>query len=171
MARTTISISDGLKKRMDKVKESVNWSAVAANAFELKLGEIARKRQEKTMVNVVERLRASKIQRGNAMMKEGHEAGVDWAEGGAEFDELERVAACNPNELFAGLDEPGAYAYNLAQVIGGLGRDADHQEIWDVWQMTGVVIDKDDPRLNSEDFLRGFIEGADEVYRQVADKI
>lgn len=34
MARTTISIPDDLKKRMDQLEERVNWSRVAALAFE-----------------------------------------------------------------------------------------------------------------------------------------
>lgn len=33
MARTTISIPDTLKRRMDRMKEPVNWSEVAAEAF------------------------------------------------------------------------------------------------------------------------------------------
>lgn len=37
MARTTISIPDDLKKRMDRVKGPINWSAIAAEAFAKKV--------------------------------------------------------------------------------------------------------------------------------------
>ncbi|MHC4179286.1 MAG: hypothetical protein ACYSWU_17370 [Planctomycetota bacterium] len=38
---TSISVPPDLKRRMDKVKEPVNWSAVACQAFEQKLAEIS----------------------------------------------------------------------------------------------------------------------------------
>jgi hypothetical protein len=169
MARTTISIADDLKKRMDRVKEPVNWSAIASEAFELKLGDIARKKEVKTMDTVIERLRASKIRRASDMEREGREVGIEWAKCSAEYDQLERVADANPNELFAGPDEPGAYAVSLAFVIGGLESDASHDEIWEAWD--AIVTDVRDPRLNSEEFLRGFMEGAEEVFREVAGKV
>jgi hypothetical protein len=155
---------------MDRVKEPVNWSAVAAEAFELKLGEFARLKKEKTMENVIERLRASKIQRGNTLEKEGREIGAQWAKDQAEYDELERVADADPRELFDGLDEPGNYAYSLALIIGGFNHEeASHDDIWEVWEQ--ILEDKKDPRLNSEQFLTGFIEGAEEVFRAVAKQI
>jgi len=38
--RTTISVPRELKGRMDKVKEGVNWSALACQAFQTKLAEL-----------------------------------------------------------------------------------------------------------------------------------
>ena len=55
--RTTISVPLELKKRMDKVKEDVNWSALACRAFEQKLAEVASKKENKTMNDVITRLR------------------------------------------------------------------------------------------------------------------
>jgi len=56
--RTTISVPAGLKTRMAAVRRSVNWSAVAARAFESKLDELAAARKRSDMHRTAERLRA-----------------------------------------------------------------------------------------------------------------
>src|SRR6516225_5119268 len=43
-ARTTITVPPDLKARMEAVEESVNWSAIACQAFEQRLAEITRRR-------------------------------------------------------------------------------------------------------------------------------
>jgi len=40
VTRTNISIPADLKRRMDKVSEGVNWSALACRAFEDKVAEM-----------------------------------------------------------------------------------------------------------------------------------
>jgi hypothetical protein len=171
MARTTISVPDDLKKRMDRVKEPVNWSAIATEAFELKLGEFARNRKEKTMDNVIERLRASKIQRVNVVQRLGGEAGKDWAKNIAEFDELERIADIDTSDYFAGQpNAPYGWSDYLAFAILGTSRDdMDASISGDFWD--SALGDSRDPRLESEKFLEGFIDGAADVYRDVASKI
>jgi hypothetical protein len=52
--RTTITVPADLKLRMDAVKEEINWSALAASAFEAKLAEIAKKMEKKKMINYFE---------------------------------------------------------------------------------------------------------------------
>ena len=47
MARTTISLPDELKARMDSISERVNWSEVAADAFKARLTEIENTRDVK----------------------------------------------------------------------------------------------------------------------------
>ena len=37
----SVSVTPELKARMDKVKQKVNWSAIACRAFEAKLSELA----------------------------------------------------------------------------------------------------------------------------------
>lgn len=44
--RTTISVPTALKSKMEAISEPVNWSAVAASAFEWKLNELAAKRKQ-----------------------------------------------------------------------------------------------------------------------------
>jgi hypothetical protein len=171
MARTTISVSDDLKKKMDRVKEPVNWSAIAAEAFELKLGEIARKRKEKTMDNVIERLRASKIQRVNVVQRLGREAGRVWATNVAEYDELERTADIDTNDWFVGQPSaPYGWSDRLAfAILGTTQNDRDSRVAADFWE--AAVGDSRDARLASDNFLEGFIDGATDVYREVASKI
>jgi len=44
--RMNISVPDGLRKRMDKLKQDVNWSALACGAFESHLAEVAAREKE-----------------------------------------------------------------------------------------------------------------------------
>jgi hypothetical protein len=171
MAKRTISLPDDLDRRMDRVKETVNWSAVAAQAFELKLGELAERRKEKTMDNVIERLRASKVKHVSGRVMEGYDLGADWAKGQAEFDELRRLSDMNADETIIGTPmAPYSHADYLAFDVLGTGEDdRDHHVSRDFWNK--AIGDSDDARLESEDFLRGFMEGAQSVYRSVADKI
>src|SRR5262249_34830315 len=86
--RTTISIPQDLMARMQEAK-GVNWSAVAARAFEEQLNEIARARKEKTMDDAILRLRAAKRCLDDEDYREGHKAGQAWACEHAEPKELE----------------------------------------------------------------------------------
>src|SRR5437879_3439244 len=61
--RTTITVPADLKRRMDAVDEEINWSALAASAFEAKLAEIAKKKELKKMVNYFEE-KTSQIEPG-----------------------------------------------------------------------------------------------------------
>src|SRR5690242_4321225 len=97
--RTTISVPNDLKARMDACGEPVNWSAVACRAFEEKLAEITRRRGAKSMKEVAMRLRASKRRSETEVYNEGSEAGKDWAMHRAEADELERLATLRGREV------------------------------------------------------------------------
>lgn len=68
--RTTISIPQNLKKRMDSVTAQVNWSAVAAAAFEQELVRIAVK-------ETCERLQASEQEDDAENLDTGKESGED----------------------------------------------------------------------------------------------
>ena len=50
--RMNISLSQGLKRRMGVMKDEVNWSAIAARAFEEKLAAIATAKEKKSMDDV-----------------------------------------------------------------------------------------------------------------------
>src|SRR5262245_14260814 len=100
--RTTVSIPQDLKARMDAVSEPVNWSQVAVRAFEDKLAEIASRKKEKTMSDAIQRLRASKLKGDDRRYREGHEAGWAWARDVAEAEELRRLT-----KALEGLDGRG----------------------------------------------------------------
>src|SRR5262249_7379637 len=89
--RTTITVPPDLKDRMDKVQEDLNWSAIACKAFEEKLAEIASRKVSKTMSDVVQRLRTSKMRAEDEQYREGEKEGRHWAEHDAEADELTRL--------------------------------------------------------------------------------
>jgi hypothetical protein len=77
--RQTVYISMDLKQRMDKVAEEVNWSTIAANAFEQKLSEIAARKERKSMQDVIQRLRGLKVREDKQTYETGKRAGTRWA--------------------------------------------------------------------------------------------
>lgn len=86
--RTTISVPRDLKRQMDAVKQPVNWSALACRAFEEKLADIATKKEEKTMFDIIQRLRATKP---DLIYQQGHADGRRWASERAECEDLLRL--------------------------------------------------------------------------------
>jgi hypothetical protein len=169
MARTTISIPDDLKDRMDRVKEDVNWSGIAADAFESKLNDIARKRTEKSMETVIARLRASKIEAGLDLYTLGHKDGIKWASEVAEYAELrrlERFDVVDMVERFHKRTDSVTWAELVAFSVMANDRRRSHTEARGFW--ANIVDPKHmDERLKSPEFLRGFVHGAVEVYEQV----
>lgn len=83
--RTTISVPRDLKRQMDAVKEPVNWSAIACRAFEEKLTEIATKKEEKTMFDIIQRLRTTKP---DLIYQQGQADGRRWASEQAQYEDL-----------------------------------------------------------------------------------
>lgn len=90
-ARTTISVPGDLKRRMLKVRH-VNWSAIAAAAFEAELAAIAQRSQGVDIHSVRERLRASKAASETESYRKGFEEGYRWAQTSAEHAELKRLS-------------------------------------------------------------------------------
>lgn len=119
---------------------------------------------------VVERLRTSKMLRSNAVERLGNKAGKEWAQGIAEYDELERIAKIDTSEWFIGVPMGHARSDLLAFEILDTPRDEREstfaEEFWD-----SALGDSRDPRLSSEKFLEGFIDGAAAVFRQVESEI
>ena|ERR1039458_1231366 len=171
MARTTISLSEALKKRMDRVKGPVNWSAVAAEAFELKLGELARKQEVKTMDTVIARLRASKIQNASADEKDGRVAGKEWAEATAELAELRRVAKIDIGQFFDESNWTVSSGYCAAEILAftiiGAKQPFIRSEAKDFWESVVGSDPGDNEQLDSLDFLFGFTAGAQDFFEQV----
>src|SRR5262245_60643039 len=86
--RTNVSLPRGLKARMDAVKVPVNWSAVAAEAFERKLLELESRREVGNMDEVLARLKAAAALDGKEDYQEGRVAGEAWAKEGARPKQL-----------------------------------------------------------------------------------
>jgi hypothetical protein len=164
--RMTITIPPSVKEQMDQIKEQVNWSAVAAEAFQRKVVEI-RTRRTKTMTKakLVERLRAA----GEADPK-GFEAGSDhgrkWAEEKA-IPRYLRNLAKNQKEAFEeyrGDDEERAHlSLRLAWAV--TSGDRNWKMIWTDALGTSEFF------MDEEDFARGFVAGALEAWEEVKDEL
>jgi hypothetical protein len=171
--RQIVSIPDDLKKRMDKVADQVNWSAVAASAFEKKLGEIAESKETKDMNDVIQRLRKSKIESEGETFKEGRDAGKSWVENNAEVPELKRLdryhAENHRDAWYLCTVESDAFsaAEHLARAITG-DNDLDRSGMREFWQ--GVLGD-DEEKIHDDDFLKGFVDGAMELWSEVEGKL
>lgn len=148
MARMNISVPDELKNRMDNAGNGENWSAIACTAFEIRLGEIAKLKQEKEMSDVIQRLRASKKSRQTEAFSLGEKLGYQWARDRAEFDELERVLDFEGDKVdaFDRFVTEGAY------------------DLWD-----SLCVEPED--IKRDGFLDGFIDGVTRLYNEVADAL
>jgi hypothetical protein len=174
VVRTTISVPRDLKRRMEKVKEPVNWSAVACRAFEDKLGEIATKKEKKTMEDVIERLRASKRQSDSDDHQWGRECGESWVKDSADARDLERLEALFERSLpgdwqsffdsrFESTAHTTAERFYFEIVPGANGDSASAADFWE-------TIAGEDSDLNDE-FVRGVAEGALDIWRKIKNQL
>jgi len=159
MPRVTLYVSDDLKTRMDEAGEALNWSAVAQRAFRKAIFTHYAKKDHSNMENVIERLRASKERFEAQELEEGKKVGDHWAKTEAEYHELVAVAAFDADtgdrdiesDTFEGLIDPNGETDRRGWL-----------EFWETHYGRGTP---------SEAFIRGFIEGAAEVYDKIADQL
>ena len=170
VTRTTISVPRDLKKRMDKVSEPVNWSGIACRAFEIHLGETAAKKEHKEMSDVVQRLRASRKETDSDWFRKGRMCGERWARNYASYDELVRVAAVSEDDDHPWeVDERNPYsaAEVLFFAIDGT-EDRDRSGASDYWER--AIGEANEP-LQHPEFLRGFVDGAADLFESIEDQI
>lgn len=176
VTRMTVSVPKDVRSRMEAVKESVNWSAVATQAFEAKLLELTSKRETKTMDELVARLKAADELESNEAYQEGFAAGEQWAQApGRSSRQLSRLADYIQNNNEGGewfdVEYPGWMApYGAAEnfVMAVLKkRDMDHRDVEDFWEN---ALGDDAERANESDYLRGFGEGAVSIWDKIADQ-
>jgi hypothetical protein len=174
-ARFNITIPQALKKRMDEAPSSVNWSAVAAQAFEQKLLELDSEKEAKTMDETIARLRRARELEDNIDYQSGLEAGRRWARTKAKPKELRRAAEYIEGEFgtdwfdvdYSGWSAPfGATDYFVFAVWPRHKDDREApKEFWD------LALGDDAHCIEDADFFRGFGEGAAEIWDQVCDKL
>lgn len=93
-ARTTITVPWELKKRMKKAGQSLNWSAIACEAFEGKLDEMGPIEDITSVEEAIKRIKnieAEKDQNYEEAFQEGKEAGTHWALNFATPEQLGRI--------------------------------------------------------------------------------
>jgi hypothetical protein len=160
-----ISIPRDLKARMDAVKQSVNWSQTAAHAFEAKLLEIESRKEVGKMDDVIKRLKAAAELEQNEELQAGVAAGQEWAKTTATPKQLERLSVSEAQEpVICGLPNhqgwPGVIHYVITK-----GRDENPEDFWE------NALGDDANQLYEEDFARGFVAGALEIWDQVKHKL
>jgi hypothetical protein len=151
-----ISISRDLKSRMDEVRVPVNWSQTAAEAFEEKLLKIESRKDPKNFDDVIARMKAKAALEEKQEYEAGLEAGRIWAREDASPKELRRLEAAGHAEN----------AERLAQTIWPeIGRQKFPVTSEDFWNK--ALGEDNVARADDADFLRGFEDGALEVWAHV----
>ena len=159
MARMNITVSDELRKRMDQVADRANWSSIAAGAYirELRLLEAATMEDDK-MNAVVERLRASKQTGEEEEYEFGYTTGTNAAKEYMEYHELARLEGL---EVAGEPNAPWGWSHYIAFQARGIHQDQyDLSEAEEFW---GDTLSG----LESEDWFRGFVEGAQAIFKEV----
>jgi hypothetical protein len=172
----TITVPADVRRRMSAVKEDVNWSALACRAFEDKLAEIAARKESKVMNDVVERLRASLRAKQGVSFNDGYEHGRKWAENVATAAELTRLQTFQERtrakaqlywerEFWSEYQNPRWIA-----LVGEIQDDKNlrpgmAQAFWE--SLLGQVSQKP----SDGDFLRGFVEGAVDLWAKVQKQL
>lgn len=176
--RTTVYVPAGLKARMDKARRTnpdLNWSQLACRAFELKLGEIAARKQEKQMEDVVQRLRASALRARAEDAEEGHEEGYQWARHLAEARELMRLANAHEDadgdwrKVFDpdGVPSPPPAAVTFVAIIDA--EDSANSRVTEFWENT---LGEDPGKAYDDDeYVAAFADGALRLWAEVEDQI
>jgi hypothetical protein len=170
--RRTISIPANLDRQMELVSETeaVNWSLVAATAFEIKLAEIASRKEKPNMEDVVKRIKASLLTEKDKVYQEGFSLGQAWAMKSADWPQMKRLAEVRKRPTFetefANIDRggPSFLVMTAYPDKGGIMiQDAWHDWVGEDW------VDKD--RNVKWDLARGFWDGVLFVHNSVADKL
>ncbi len=153
----------------------INLSQVIAEVFRAKTRALSAQNGSKNMSNLIQRLKASKLARENAERADGVEAGRTWATEHAEFNELHNLsewwdtASEDGRDVVLTTQETDAFgaSHQLACVIRGeCCRDRkDSDQFWE------EAIGDDNGQRHSDRFVRGFVEGALQVWNAVKDKL
>jgi hypothetical protein len=177
--RRTISLSAELQKRMDACGETVNWSAIAAQAFAAEVARINVKKEHATMDDVIERLRASQRSGRSELFDEGYDKGCEWAKHEASAIELRRLfRAWSQSKKAYDVEnwltkskitdrEPADIAF-YAVIRPYEYRETREFGAEDFWE---TALDEGSVRVLDEEFVHGFALGANDVYSQVADRL
>lgn len=142
-------LPDALKAEMDAT-EGINWSAMAQQAFRQAIQQ--RKASQMDMTAVAERLKTT-TGANSTMYRIGFEEGKEFAAEAAEVDDLEALDAFDVGESFG---RANGDAYAVARWLADLV-NCDPGDLFDTRVHSRI----------SERRLRGFLDGAAEVYNAV----
>ncbi len=160
MPRMSIYVPDDMKAEIDAIGERVNWSNAAQAAFGV---EIQRNKwpQEPKMEQVIDRLKTSKQTFQAQEIGRGKQEGRNWAMKIATYDLLRKISRIEVQKFF---DEGGEEGELYLYVDRKTGTDP-HS-----WQES-FWFDPDSNTRPSDEYVIGYLEGAAEVWTEVADKL
>lgn len=157
MARISIYVSDQLKKRMEPAGDAINWSEVARPSFEAAVATYQHEKDQ-TMSTAIERLRTSKQKTDQDNYFSGQQDGRTWARDTAEHADLLRLSRVHfPNEDYRG-------------AIRALKAAIDPKDELGISEVCEYCFGDDNDRV-SDDYVAGFIEGANEFFEGVKDQL
>jgi hypothetical protein len=168
----TITVPADLKARMDDAGAEINWSAVASRAFEERLTEIASSRKEKTMNEVVQRLRGSLKTEENRSFQMGRNDGRRWAEDLAEVHHLwtlENLSKKLP-EKKDWEDALKKHKWNFDWLWWEFDPQFRNHPALKKFEDQFRMAD-DDRAINLPSYVHGFVEGGLSLWREVKDKL
>jgi hypothetical protein len=163
----SIYLPGDLKERMEECPEPTNWSELAVNAFEKYLGEVASRKETKTMADVIQRLRATRLNAEGEDVKLGMAIGRQWAQLRATARELDRLNLY-VESYGADFESSEHNAFCAAEILACHLRgeeQTDRGVAREFWINEGL----DSPPHDS--MLTGFVRGALAIWGEVQDKI
>jgi hypothetical protein len=165
--RTTISLPADLRRQMKSCGKHVNWSAVAARAFQGTLARIHRQKEDVSLDDVVARLRATIGTSRSELFERGRLQGVRWAHRQATADQLRRLYAkhreakstsgVNYENWISSIDDKRSAMDVLSEIVG-------------LEQRTRRSPDSE-ALMKSTEYAHGFAAGALHVWKQVARRL
>lgn len=171
--RMNISIPSELRTRMDAVDVPMNWSSVAAQAFEEVLRDLEIQKKAEELDEIAERLRKSKTRGVNELLNKGLEDGRDWARSLADALELRRLSderrmiGRHWKDFWHGKSSYGPserFYFLIAPELAGDRRLA--EGFW-----SSVLGPSMNGFHNDPHYVGGFADGAIDLWGQVADKV
>jgi hypothetical protein len=165
--RLSITVPAELKDEMDGLKESVNWSGVAADAFRRKLLEIQATRKVMKMEDVIKRMKAAVELEGNQRRAAGKAIGERWAKEVAMPSQLENLW-CSAAALKGFIDDyiPDDLS-TCDEKMHHVAWDITGDDDMDGWVFWKPILGKDLKQIEDPDFLKGFVVGAIEIWEMV----
>lgn len=159
MARVSIYVPDDLKERMDAAGDAINWSEIARPAFQEALARFEH-RKEQSLQTAIERLRASKEKHQTGEQDQGKTHGREWVLHRAEYSELVAVSQVDL-DAYDDEDDGETLIRALWQAL-----DPEESENLRDWRIAlfgeGLVL---------PEYVRGFVEGAQEAFEEIKDKL
>ncbi len=162
--RRSVSLPAELEQRIRACSEvnRVNWSNVAARAFERELEfHEAMSKGAKNMKATIERLKRGKADAESKDRAEGVEIGKKWATDSAEYDELVGVASIDSDWATAESTERDELQGELCSKLDCNSYD---------FQVSVLGFVSGDAEL-TRGFLVGFYEGVMSVWNEVKDSL